>query len=222
MSAPILATSASATGQPQSRGRGAAAWPLSSRMSRRGSEMRRAGIAGLVCPTATSGAIALTSGGRAERTIAMATTQWPARVRFGSAPRVLELARSGSLMKSGPTPAFVLARVCAPAAQARLPVSAGSSVESTRRWSRGCRCRGPAAASPRVPRGRRSSSLTRGMVSEHGGARWGGCRVAGVHLVLGEERVSTSLGRSQRSPQLGETRRRCGVSGGGLGCRAGG
>jgi hypothetical protein len=101
-------------------------------------------------------------------------------------------------------------------------VSAGSGVESTRRWSRGCRCRGTAAASPRVPRGRRSSSLTRGMVSEHGGARWGGCRVAGVHLVLGEERVSTSLGRSQRSPQLGETRRRCGVSGGGLGCRAGG
>ena len=57
--------------------------------------------------------------------------------------------------------------------------SAGGSVESTRRWSRGCRCRGTAAASPRVPRGRRSSSLTRGMVSEHGGARWGGCRVAG-------------------------------------------
>ena len=26
-------------------------------------------------------------------------------------------------MKSGPAPAFVLARVCAPAAQARLPVS---------------------------------------------------------------------------------------------------
>ena len=88
-------------------------------------------------------------------------------------------ARSGSLMKSGPTPAFVLARVCAPAAQAWLPVSAGGSVESTRRWSRGCRCRGTAAASPRVPRGPRSSSLTRGMVSEHGGARWGGCRVAG-------------------------------------------
>jgi len=38
-----------------------------------GSEMRRGGIAGLVWPTATSGAIALTSGGRAERTIAMAT-----------------------------------------------------------------------------------------------------------------------------------------------------
>ena len=33
------------------------------------------------------------------------------------------LARSGSLIKSGPTPAFVLARVCAPAAQAWLPVS---------------------------------------------------------------------------------------------------
>ena len=32
-----------------------------------------AGSAGLVCPTATSGAIALTSGGRAERAIAMAT-----------------------------------------------------------------------------------------------------------------------------------------------------
>jgi hypothetical protein len=78
---------------------------------------------------------------------------------------------------------------------ARSQLSAGSSVESTRRWSRGCRCRGTAAASPRVPRGRRSSSLTRGMVSEHGGARWGGCRVAGVRLVLGEERVSTSLGR---------------------------
>jgi hypothetical protein len=68
------------------------------------------------------------------------------------------VARSGSLMKSGPTPAFVLARVCAPAAQAWLPVSAGSSVESTRRWSRGCRCRGTAAASPRVPGGRRPAA----------------------------------------------------------------
>jgi hypothetical protein len=30
-------------------------------------------------------------------------------------------------MKSGPTPAFVLARVCAPAAQAWLPVSGSST-----------------------------------------------------------------------------------------------
>lgn len=58
-----------AIGQPQSRGRAAAARPLLSRVSRTGSEMRRGFIAGPVCPTATSGAIALISGGRAERAI---------------------------------------------------------------------------------------------------------------------------------------------------------
>ena len=36
-------------------------------------------------------------------------------------------------MKSGPAPAFVLARVCAPAAQARLPVSDTGSAQPVRR-----------------------------------------------------------------------------------------
>ena len=39
-------------------------------------------------------------------------------------------------MKSGPTPAFVLARVCAPAAQAWLPVSDTGSAHPAQRHRR--------------------------------------------------------------------------------------